>query len=485
MADMSETIDVIVIGAGAAGENVAGRAAEHGLSVIMIESDLVGGECSYWACMPSKALIRPGTALHAARSLDGARQGATGRLDVPAVLARRDRFAAHWSDAGQVKWSEGAGIRVVRGTARLDGERTVIVRDSAGSTTWTANRAVVIATGSVPVDPAIDGLDSTRHWGTREATSASEIPGRLAVIGGGVAGTELAQAFGRLGSQVTILARSTILSALPEPAVALVSAALEREGIDVRTFVTPTRVSRAADDAPVRIDVGDGATVEADELLVAAGRRPAITDLGLETVGVDTAGAARSGSVSMFGWSVVSDGTVEGVPGRWLYAVSDAAGAVKLTHQGKYEARIVADVIAARAAGRDPVSADWSKFATTATERAVPQVVFTDPEIAQVGLTPGQAAAKNISTREVIHDLAVAGTALHADDYRGWARIVVDEDARVIVGATFAGPDVAELLHAATIAIVGEVPLERLWHAVPAYPTMSEVWLRLLESYGL
>ncbi|GAB3569917.1 dihydrolipoyl dehydrogenase family protein [Spelaeicoccus albus] len=472
---MESSIDVIVIGGGPAGENAAGRVVAQGLSAIVVESELLGGECSYWACMPSKALIRPGTARRAAQAVAGAAEAVTGRLDVGAVLARRDRFAANWDDAGQVEWAEGAGIRVVRGKARLTGERTVVVEDEAGAATWTARHAVVIASGSVPVVPPIDGLDSTRYWGTREATSAREVPARLAVIGGGVAGTELAQAFGRLGSHVTLLARSTLLSGLPEPAVALVAEALEAEGVDVRTFTSPRRVRRGGDRDVVRIELDDGGIIEAEELLVSTGRRPAVTELGLDSVGFDAS----------TGLSVGADGVVDGVDGQWLYAVSDAAGNAPLTHQGKYEARIVADVIVARAAGHDPEPAGWSRFAATASQRAVPQVVFTDPEIAQIGLTPDQAAERGIRTREVTHDMAVAGAALHADRYRGWAGLVVDEDARVIVGATFAGPDVSEMLHAATIAVVGEVPLERLWHAVPAYPTISEVWLRLLEEYGL
>lgn len=470
---MDSSVDVIVIGAGPAGENAAARVVGHGLSALMVEAELVGGECSYWACMPSKALLRSGTALHAARSVDGAKQAATGTLDVGAVLARRDKFAANWDDAGQMEWSEAAGIRVVRGRARLTGERSVAVDAAGGTDTWTARQAVVIASGSVPVVPPVDGLDRTPYWGTREATSARDIPARLAVIGGGVAGTELAQAFGRLGAAVTIVARSTLLSHFPKEASALVTSALEAENVNVRTHTSPERVSRDGD--VFRIDLSGGETIVSDELLVAAGRRPAIADLGLATVGIDPADD----------WSVRDDGTVAGVDGDWLYAVSDAAGKAPLTHQGKYEARIVADVIAARADGGRPASGDWSPFATTASERAVPQVVFTDPEVASVGLTPGEAEARGHRVRVVTHDMGVAGAALHADRYRGWARIVVDEDSHVIVGAAFAGPDVSELLHAATIAVVGEVPLERLWHAVPAYPTIGEVWLRLLEEYGL
>lgn len=466
--------DVVVIGAGPVGENVADRVVKGGLRAIIVERELVGGECSYWACMPSKALLRPTAALEAARRVQGAAEAVSGNVAVAEVLARRDSFTANWDDAGQVAWVEGANITLVRGDASISGVRQVrVVTSDASQVTIDAKVGVVIATGSEPRTPNIPGLADVPFWGTREATSSKHVPNSLAVIGGGVAAVELAQAYARLGSKVTVLARSGLLSKLPREAVSLVEAALVENGIDVRTAAAPVKVAQTPSGA-IQVDLDSGDSVEAETLFVSTGRRPAIYTIGLEEVGVDPAGF------------VIDDtGLVESVDGGdWLFAVGDAAGKVLLTHQGKYEARIVGDGIVARTSADGAFEPEpWSRYRTTANSAAVPQVVFTDPEIGQVGLSKEQAEKQlgDVATVEVAID--VAGASVHADGYKGWSQLVIDRDRNVIVGATFAGQDVAEMLHAATIAIVGEVPLSRLWHAVPSYPTISEVWLRLLESW--
>jgi pyruvate/2-oxoglutarate dehydrogenase complex dihydrolipoamide dehydrogenase (E3) component len=483
MPEQTLEADVVVIGAGAVGENAAERTASGGLKTILVESELVGGECSYWACMPSKALLRPGTLLQAARSVQGAAQAVTGGLDADAVLARRDSFTSNWDDSSQVKWVDGAGIELIRGTATLSGPREVTVKDDDGTQTRiTARHAVVLATGSAPTVPRVDGLDGIDFWGTREATSAREVPESLLVLGGGVSGCELAQAYARLGTDVTLVARGDLLAKFPEPARRLVEAGLRRDGVRIRLHTATSRAD--AYDGGVTLSLtaagSDGETGTADtvtgaKLLVSSGRHPALSGLGLEGLGLDP---KRLG--------VDASGRVTGVDGGWLYAVGDAAGKAQLTHQGKYQARATGEAIAARAAGElDGDPEPWSRYASTADDAAVPSVVFTDPEIAFVGLTEAQAKDRGLSISTTELPIAVAGSSLYADGYQGWAQMVVDEERKVIVGMTFAGPGVGELLHAATIAVVGQVPLDRLWHAVPSYPTISEVWLRLLEEYGL
>ncbi|GAB3576208.1 NAD(P)/FAD-dependent oxidoreductase [Amycolatopsis endophytica] len=468
------TYDVIVIGAGPVGENVADRVVQGGLTAAIVERELVGGECSYWACMPTKALLRGGAALRAARRVPGAREAVTGELDVAAVLRRRDSFASNWRDEGQVSWLESAGITLYRGHGRITAERVVEVSGADGAaTTLTARHAVVVATGSGALIPDVEGLRAASPWTSREAVAAKEVPGRLAVIGGGVVASEMATAFSELGSSVTVLARDGVLH-LNEPfAGELVTESLRDKGVAVRIGAEAGSVKRNAD-GTVSITLTDGEQIHADELLVATGRTPNTGDLGLESVGL-TPGAWLTVDATM---------RVAGAEG-WLYAVGDVNRRVLLTHQGKYQARAAGEVIVARAKGEPVDDGEWGRHAATADERAVPQVVFTDPEIASVGMTAAGAEAAGTRIRVVDHDLgAVAGAALHAEGYRGRARMVVDEDRGVIVGFTAVGPDVAELLHAATIAVAGEVPLDRLWHAVPAFPTVSEVWLRLLESHG-
>ncbi|MDQ0615373.1 pyruvate/2-oxoglutarate dehydrogenase complex dihydrolipoamide dehydrogenase (E3) component [Microbacterium sp. W4I4] len=457
--------DLIVIGAGSTGENVADYATKRGVRVAIIEDELVGGECSYWACMPSKALLRSGHALRAARRLAGAKEAVTGSVDASALLARRTSFTDGWSDEGQAAWVKSAGIELIRGRGRLVGPGRIQVGDRVITA-----KAVALATGSVPVFPPIPGLADAAPWGTREATSADSVPERIIVIGGGVAGTELAFAFSSLGSQVTMLSRSALLEREEPFAGKYVTNALAADGVDVRIGATPVQVKRDADGI-VTVTLDDGTSLQADELIVSTGRRPSTDGLGLETVDLDGA------------FTVDETMRVDGTD--WLYAVGDVNGRALLTHQGKYQARAAGEAIAARLTGAAVDDAPWGQHVATADNVAVPRVVFSDPEVAAVGLTERAALESGLNVRAVEYNMGyVAGAKLHADGYTGRAKLVVDEDRHVVVGATFVGQDTAELLHAATIAIVGEVTINRLWHAVPAYPTISEIWLRLLETYG-
>ena len=462
--------DLIVIGAGAVGENVADRAVQGGLTVAMVEAELVGGECSYWACMPSKALLRAGAATRAARAVKGV--GTVGDVDPSAAFARRDAITHDWDDASQVEWARGAGIEVVRGHALLAGEKRVIVTSPDGTEVeLVATHAVAVATGSVALLPDIPGLAELKPWTSREATSAKAAPRSLAILGGGVVGAEMATAYSDFGSHVTLIARSGLLGGQEPFAGDRVAAALRSRGVDIRSGVEVTAARGEGSDNV--LELSDGSEVRAAEILVAVGRVARTGDLGVESIGLEP-GAWLS-----------TDDTLRVTGYDWLYAVGDVNHRALLTHQGKYQARAAGDVIAARAKGEDIRDEPWGRHVATADHAAVPQVTFTDPEVASVGLTAAAAEKAGYRTRVVDYDLSwLAGASVQADDYAGTARAVVDEDRKVLLGMTLVGPGVGEMIHAATIAIVGEVPLDRLWHAVPSYPTLSEVWLRLLETYG-
>ncbi|MFD6063677.1 dihydrolipoyl dehydrogenase family protein [Rhodococcus wratislaviensis] len=468
---MDNDYDLIVLGAGAVGENVADRAVQGGLSVALVEHELVGGECSYWACMPSKALLRPAQVLHAARQVPGAAQAVTGPVDVDAVLAHRDYYASNWSDAGQARWVANAGIALVRGHGRITDVKEVTVTAGDGTVTvLTARHAVALATGSDPFVPDIDGLAAARPWTAREATSVKNVPASLAIIGGGVVATEMATAYASLGAQVHIIARHGLLDGMEPFAGGQVAASLREMGVTVHLQTDTKRATRTRQGVELETTAG---RVVADEVLVATGRTPRTRGIGLETVGLTE------------GDWLLTDDSLQ-VPGvDWLYAVGDVNHRALLTHQGKYQARAAGDRIAARATGATVHDDPWGTHSATADTHAVPQVTFTIPEVASVGLTAQAAEAAGYTIRVVDYKLGrVAGAGVHANGYKGTARMIVDEERHVILGVTFVGQDVADLLHAATIAIVGQVPLERLWHAVPAYPTISEIWLRLLETYG-
>jgi pyruvate/2-oxoglutarate dehydrogenase complex dihydrolipoamide dehydrogenase (E3) component len=465
--DAVDTYDVVVLGAGPAGETAAGRVAGHGLSVAIVEPELVGGECSYWGCIPSKTLLRPGDVIAATRRVPGAAEAVTGRIDPAAAFAQRDYMTSSWDDSGQLPWLEDNHIELIRGSGRLAGERLVEVVAGDGSVRrLTATRAVVLAVGTVPAMPPISGLADAAPWDNRDATGAKEVPSRLLVLGGGAIGVEMAQAFRRLGAdEVTVVEGAERLLAREEPfAGDEVRAAFESEGIRVITGLALTEVRRGGRDGPVTGALTDGSTIEADEILVAVGRRPHTTDIGLDTVGLASGGFVDvDDSLRAVD---VSDG--------WLYAVGDCNGRALLTHMGKYQARIVGDVIAGVDA-RDCASVD-----------VVPRVTFTDPQVCAVGLTEAQAHERYGNVRTVEYGTGnVAGAYTQGNGIGGTSKLVVDADRDVIVGATFTGPLVAELLHSATIAIAGRVPMQTLWHAVPSFPTISEVWLRLMEAYGL
>ncbi len=461
MAD-PEVFDVIVIGAGPVGENIAQYATQGtSLKAALIERELVGGECSYYACIPSKALLRPIEVAATAAHLPGISAPA---LDSRALLARRDEWVSSYDDSGQVDWADGVGLTVLRGTGRLAGERRVELATPDGTRVLEARHAVAIATGSEPNLPGV--YDGCRPWGSRDATGVDEVPGRLIIVGGGVVSSEAAVWMSALGSSVTLLSRGDRLLNRVEPfASEIVLSALRKAGVDVRLGVEVSECRREdAQDTglgrvhggPVVVETSQG-QMTADEILVAVGRRPRLDDVGLASVGLDPENA------------------LAGQVPSWLVLVGDASGEAALTHWGKYRARVLGEQIAARATGGTPTAAP--------EDVPVPQVIFTDPQVATVGLVEAEARRKGVDV--VVSHVpwtAASGAALLRDDVEGGAQLVVDRASRRIVGATFVGPDVGELLHSATVAITGKVPVDVLRHAVPSYPTASELWLRLIEQ---
>jgi dihydrolipoamide dehydrogenase len=474
MTDEDDVFDVVVIGAGPVGEIVASRVVHGGLSVAIVEERLVGGECAFYACIPSKALLRPVGLAAEVSHTPGLQPGAP--IDVAQVLARRDEVIHDGDDGAYVQWVQDIPATFVRGRGRLAGPRRVEVTTMDGGTrTLRAEHAVVIATGSSPAIPEVPGLREAQPWTNREATAVKEVPRRLVVLGGGAVGCEMALALHALGAEeTTMVVRDHRLLARAEPyAGEMVTKSFQERGIDVRLGRLPTRVERPVPDGPVTVHIDDGSRIEADEILIGLGRQLNVGDIGLETIELEADGRI----------AVDESMRATDVPDGWLYAIGDVNGRNLLTHMGKYQSRVAGDVIAARAQGRPD---DLPAHRGTADNIGAPQVIFTDPQVCWVGRTEERAREEGYNVRVVQIDMgSVDGAVVHARPYIGKAKFVVDQDRQVLLGVSFVGPGVVDLLHSATIAVTAEVPLERLWHAVPPFPTVSEVWLKFLEEYGI
>jgi dihydrolipoamide dehydrogenase len=448
---VTERFDVAILGAGPGGEHAASALVDAGWRVLLIERELIGGECSNWACIPTKTLLRPAEVRGESARAAGT---AEAELDWPELARYRDYMTSAGDDSARVKGYDDMGVTVVKGDGRLAGPGRLQVGDEE----FAAER-ILISTGSDPVIPPIDGLRDAGYWTNREASALQEIPASTVVIGGGPVGIELAQFLARFGSRVALAEGADRLAAREEVEVcALLRDALESDGIEVHTGVQATRVRRDGDERVVALS--DGTELRGEQVIVAVGRRPRARDIGLETIGLG--GELRAIPVDEH--CRVSDG---------VWAAGDCTGVLLFTHVAKYQARVaMADML-----GR-PVRADY---------RAIPRVIFSDPETAAVGLTAAQArdAGHDVATAVIDLPQSIARPYTYEQNPRGRLGVLVDRERRVLLGAWAVAPLASEWIHQAVLAIRAQVPLEILLDTVAQFPSYSEGYLSALAQLEL
>lgn len=477
----AHSFDVIFIGSGWAARIAAARLVKAGLQALIIEKELVGGECPFWACVPSKVLLRPGEALKAVWSVGGAKEAVkTPVVDVASTFQRRDAIVHKWHDVELlVPMVEDSGVHICRGMGSLCGERNVSITDGSGhSVEIEARLAVVCATGSEPIVPRIPGIEHIKYWTPRDATSSNFVPKQLIILGAGAVGVEMATAYASFGSKVTLLSASPeILPMVDEEAGEIVRASLQDSGVTIKTGCRVTALEAGADDTVVAV-LENSERIEAINILIAAGRQGVVQGIGIELFQDEPLGRYISVDEHL---------TVKStrLPGNWLYAVGDVNGRSLSTQSSKYHGRIVADVILARSKGAEPTGGGLTAYTALNDEIASPRVIFTSPAISSVGFTRKSAAAASKSVREITAPFVTLGGIISRDKAEaGWAQWLVDDDDR-LVGATFVGHGAADVLHASTVAIMGGLRLKQLAHAVPSFLTSSEVYLNLIDAAGL
>ncbi|WP_273844009.1 dihydrolipoyl dehydrogenase family protein [Rubrobacter calidifluminis] len=448
---MAERFDVVVIGMGPGGEVAAGRLISSGKRVAVVERELIGGECAYWACIPSKTLLRPPEVRNEARRAFGT---GTPALTLEEVFDYRDYMIRHLDDAAQVEGYEEKGARVFKGEGRIAGPGRVEVN---GETIEAGH--IIVATGSSPNIPPIEGLDDVTVWTNREVTTSREVPGRALIVGGGPNGIEAAQWLTRFGSEVTIVQSADHLINREDPQVGeLARRYLEEEGVRVLTGRKAVRARRNGEAATIELD--DGTQVEADVVVIAAGRTPRTEGIGLENVGIELQGGR-----------LPIDDRCRLAEGVW--ALGDVTGVALFTHVAKYQGRVVADNILGRERRAD--------------YRGIPRVVFSEPEIAACGLTADQARERGIDAAVASIDLAesIARPYTYEENPRGTLSLVADRERGVLVGAWAVAPLAGEWIHEAALAIRAEIPIEKLLDSVAQFPTYSEAYLEALEKLEL
>ncbi len=462
--------DTIIVGGGVGAIAAARRLASAGLSVALVENRLVGGECRYWACNPTRTLLRPIEVFNLANAVPGVRESVSGaNLDVAAVIAKRDAIIEHLSDESRVTSLRQAGVTVLHGFGRLSGLRAVRVAyaDNAEEV-LAARHAVVLATGTRPHVPEIPGLAEARPWSNRDLVTMKQVPRRVLLVGGGVVGVEFATLLSGLGAAVTLLVRGDTLLRNCEPeARELVEKSLRRKGVTIHFETELSAVARPVPGGPVTATL-HRQSIEVDEIVLAAGRRTNTDDIGLQTVGVPV-----GGPVSVNDHLQATD-----VTGGWLYALGDTTGRARLSHISTYHGNVVADIIIAKTTGREL----WEDELAARDAGSIAQVIFTDPQVAQVGRTESQARAEGfaVRTRTARYPDTATQLALFRDGFEGWAKLVINAATNTLLGATFVGPEFSELIQAATLAIVAKVPTTLIRHAVAPHPTVNQVWDPLL-----